>query len=94
MHPSFRAFRRFRPRILTLVVFVAVAAVIVLANLSFDEAYDGDGALHHRSFGWPIVWHRLILTGIRFLNNECIVGWYYSAPRLAANLLLCLIRAT
>ena len=87
MHLNLNAFSRFRPRILTLIVFCLSAAVIVLANLSFDEVYEGDWALHHRSFGWPIIWHRLVLNGHPMFVEKTI-GWYYSIPRLAANVVL------
>ena len=55
-------FSRYRPRVLTLVVLVVVAALIVLANLTYDQArfrcHQGD--FSHKSYGWPLVWHRYV----------------------------------
>ena len=90
MHRTLRALFRLRPRILTLIVFVVAAATIALANLSFDEASAGDGDVSHRSYGWPIVWHRVVLSCWNYLGYRA-VGWYYSAPRLAADLALWLM---
>lgn len=97
----FAAISRFRPRILTLIVFLVVAAMLVLANLSFDETSVGSergwpSTIRYRSYGWPIIWHRLVLHFFpRGMGGYySIVGWYYSAPRLAANLLLWLMLLT
>ena len=90
LEPGRASHSRFRPRILTLVVFFVAAAVIVLANLSYDEA-DAEGGpnrLHYRSYGWPILWHRLVLSGIKVFGTERAIGWYYSLPRLVANVAL------
>ena len=101
MHRRFAAISRFRPRILTLIVFLVVAAMLVLANLSFDETSVGSergwlSTISYRSYGWPIIWHRLVLhlRPSAMVAHYSIVGWYYSAPRLAANLLLWLLLLT
>lgn len=81
---------------MTVMVLCVVTATIALANLSFDESSTGDwhGYLRrricYRSYGWPIIWHRLVLhffpSGMS--GSYHIVGWYYSAPRLTANIVL------
>lgn len=51
MRSILKLFSSYRPRVLTSVVFVAVAAMIVLANLSFDKGWiQGFG---FKSYGWP-----------------------------------------
>lgn len=82
-----RAFWRHRPRILTLVILVNAALVIALANLSFDQAYNDDVCAIYQSYGWPIVWHRLVRSNWKS-GVFHTVGWYYSAPRLAVNLVI------
>lgn len=100
MHRSLRALFSLRPRALTLIVFVVAAATIALANLSFDEPAIGDEgvpspAIAHRSYGWPIIWHRIVLLDHGGMaGGNSTVGWYYSVPRLAANLVLWLILLT
>lgn len=81
---------QFRPRILTLIVFVGATAVIVLANLSYDYSRAGDGDVIHQSYGWPLIWHRVVLSSWEYFGYRA-VGWYYSVPRLAANLTLWLV---
>jgi Leucine-rich repeat (LRR) protein len=75
---------RYRPRVLTMFVFVAAVAVIVLSNLSFDETSFADGNGYYRSYGWPLIWHRVVIEP---WENKA-VGWYYSAPRLASSVAL------
>ena len=85
MRLSVRGFSRYRPRALTLVVFVVSAALITLANLSFDQVSEWFAGFGVRSYGWPLVWHRYVLL----VNGlPLTVGWYYSANRLAINLVL------
>lgn len=81
---------QFRPRILTLIVFVGATALIVLANLSYDYSRAGDGDVIHQSYGWPLIWHRVVLSSWEYFGYRA-VGWYYSVPRLAANLTLWLV---
>lgn len=83
-------FARFRPRIVTVIVFCIAVAMIVLANLTFDEPTAGGDYVyaHYRSYGWPIVWHRLVLQGFDVLGNERTIGWYFSATRFVLNLAL------
>lgn len=76
-----------RPRILTVIAFCMATAIIVLANLSFDEQDPGE-VVHCRSYGWPMIWHRLVLYGFNMVGGERAVGWYFSPTRLAANLAL------
>lgn len=85
-----RAFHRFRPRVLTLIVFVAAAAVIALANLSYDEPVPAN-RIPYRSYGWPLIWHRVVLNGHWMTGNLRVVGWYCSLPRLAANVAMWLV---
>jgi hypothetical protein len=87
MRLSLKNFSRFRPRIVTAIVLFVVAAFIALANLSVsDWVRAGDSDVKHIPYGWPLVWHRIVLhvTGLGY----AVVGWYYSIPRLLANLLL------
>ena len=58
---KFAAISRYRPRVLTLVVLFAVAAPVALANRTFDER--SNGHILHRSFGWPLIWHRYLSIG-------------------------------
>ncbi len=85
MRAKIRALFRFRPRILTLIVFFAAAAVIALANLSYDVTA-AVNKIPYRSYGWPLIWHRIVLYG-----DGHAIGWYCSLPRLAANVALWLI---
>lgn len=88
-----RAFFRYRPRILTLIVFLVAAAVIVLANLSYDLAKPLERGMVNvsvpcRSYGWPLIWHRIVLDGQLMMGSQSAIGWYYSLPRLAVNLVV------
>lgn len=90
MRAKSRSLFRFRPRVLTLIVFFAAAAVIALANLSCDEAATANG-IPYRSYGWPLIWHRIVLSGHLMAGNLRVVGWYCSLPRLAANVAVWLV---
>lgn len=79
------SFSRYRPRLLTLVVFFVVAALLALANLSCER--EPHGPFTCQSYGWPLVWHRYVMLGHSYFDTAT-VGWYYSASRLAANLLI------
>lgn len=85
-----RTISRYRPRFLTLVVLVIVAAPTTLANFSSEIVPDAPKAATYKGmYGWPLTWHwhNLILT-----PGPCgITGWDYSAPRLAANVGLWLL---
>lgn len=83
---------RYRPRVLTLIVFFAAAAVTALANLSYDEG--AAGGIEHRSYGWPLIWHRVVLSGHRMGGDLRVVGWYWNLPRLAANVAMWLALLT
>jgi hypothetical protein len=86
MRLNLRVLWRFRPRILTLIVFFAAAAVIALANLSYDEAVASD-RIPYRSYGWPLIWQRIVLNGSAYALRGPAIGGYSSLPRLAANML-------
>jgi hypothetical protein len=84
---------RYRPRALTVVVLLFVAAVISLSNLSFDTGHFPQGAIYpigtygYKSYGWPVVWHRYILFVETYQNaSNSTVSWNYGGARLAANL--------
>lgn len=77
----FPALWRHRPRALTLLVLVAVVALIVLANLSFERFMDLPAGIGAKSYGWPLIWHRYVFHP--WIGGT--VGWYYSAIRLAGN---------
>ncbi|HVX12696.1 MAG TPA: hypothetical protein VHC22_16060 [Pirellulales bacterium] len=101
IRPNLHAVWRYRPRILTLIVFFVAAATIVLANLSYDEASVATEqgwvpTISYRSYGWPIIWHRVVLSFVfaGMGGYYSGVGWYYSAPRLVANLLVWLMLLT
>ena len=82
MRPRLRAFSRYRPRVLTLVVLLATATLIMLANLSFEVEYGKTGVIGRQSYGWPFVWHRYVTAG---LWERQTVGWYYTPTGLAAD---------
>ena len=78
------AFARYRPRVLTVVVFFAIAALIIMSNLTHVELWAerdwSSGELRDKSYGWPLIWHRYVSS------NFGEIGWYYSLSRLTANL--------
>lgn len=91
--PMFAAVSRYRPRFLTLAVFLVVAAVLVLANLN-TEISDVEGDSHLRSLrklsgGWPLTWHRCYIILAEMGSGR--TGWQYSRVRLAGNLAICLV---
>lgn len=88
MRLSLGAFLRYRPRALTVVVLVVVTAMLVLADFSFDLSWLGQCG--HKSYGWPLIWERYVLVSLT-VGSPRIVGWYYSAPRLIANLAIWLV---
>ena len=87
---------RYRPRVLTLVVLAVIAALIVLANLSFDvRGYRGERVdlwnawpsldePRTLSHGWPLVWQRYDV-GVTWFGTG-VVGWRWNASYLSANL--------
>lgn len=93
--PMLAAFSRYRPRVLTLVVFFVVAAVLVLANLSTEISGVEDRNLPLSPYlvklsgGWPLTWHRYIILSSP--GPAGTIGWQYSARRLAANLAISLV---
>jgi hypothetical protein len=99
MRPTLAACSRYRPRLLTLVLLAIIAALIVLANLSADygrldsfeaewqQFYGGQGKFGDEFYGWPLTWHRFVIA----FTPTKVVGWYYSAGRLAGNVALWLV---
>ena len=85
MRPKLQALWRFRPQALTLIVLAVAAALIVLANLSFDVA--GGEPFLYRSYGWPLIWRRCIARALPMAT----IGWYYSLVRLVGNVILWLL---
>jgi hypothetical protein len=75
---------RYRPRMLTLLVLLIVAAMLVLANLSFDQR--GVERFVSKSYGWPFIWHRYVYQSFAMSFAMKTIGWYWSAPRLAVNI--------
>lgn len=90
MRPRFRAFSRYRPRVLTLGVLFLIAAPVTLANFTSERVYD---TTHYRGFkgiyGWPLTWHwhDIVYTP----PVPVIVSWGYSPARLAGNAALWLV---
>jgi len=86
------AFSRYRPRVLTFVVLIVVAAPTVLANLSSEIvlAIPYQGHENARgTYGWPLIWH---WHNLFISPGPCgILSWDYSATRLAGNLAIWLI---
>ncbi len=90
---------RYRPRVLTVVLLLVIAALIVLANLSFDvRGANGERlklqeimrhGIRQLSYGWPLVWHRYTLAF--WLGPSGVVGWYCHRGRLAANVAIWLV---
>lgn len=87
-----KTFFRYRPRIVTLMVCAAVAAMVALSNLTYDEVQHefGDvGNFTSKSFGWPLVWHRYVGCYLwtppdhEYVRGN--IGWYWSPIRLAVN---------
>lgn len=85
MRPKFGSFSRYRPRALTVVVLAIVAAMLVLANLTYDVGGPiMDSA--YVEYGWPLIWRRydVGLAGGSALDR-------LSAARLTANLSMWLV---
>ena len=89
MRPKAGAFSRYRPRILTLIVLIVVAAPIVVANLCHDEFTPQKWPPPNASFGWPFIWYGCEFPSVkaggmpRSMNPELV---WWSGPRLAGNL--------
>ena len=91
MRPRFRAFSRYRPRVLTLVVLFLIAAPTTLAN--FTSEIDDDeiavGSKFKGVYGWPLMWHWHELA---LIPGACgIIDWDFSGARLAGNVALWLV---
>ena len=60
MRLRLEAFSRYRPRVLTLVLMAAIAAVLVLANLSADVG-GANVTAAYVEYGWPLIWRRYVV---------------------------------
>lgn len=72
-----------RPRLITLILSIVIAALIVLANFSVDISDGADAGILYLSYGWPLVWRRYVL-----LNDTVawqIFDWQWSTARLAGD---------
>lgn len=86
---KFRAFWRYRPRLLTLVVLAVVGIPVALANFTSELVSQPERWLYKGVYGWPLMWHwhNLVVTP----GPTGIVGWDYSTTRLTANLAFWLV---
>jgi hypothetical protein len=82
---AFAVVSRYRPRVLTLVVLAAIAAVLVVAN-SIEE-HGSFGYNYNLSYGWPLTWRQYTI----FAWTLKVVDENYSAGRLAANIAIWLV---
>lgn len=82
MRLSLSSIWRCRPRMLTMLVFAAVAATIALSNLSCDRQWVH--GISYKSYGWPFVWHRYVVLQMGYIPGT--IGWYWSGLRLAVNI--------
>lgn len=89
---TLRGISHYRPRALTLLFLLVLTGLIVLVNLSFDirEVNDKNPAYmsdwRQLAAGWPLLWRRYFLI---MSPGPCFVTvQYYSASRLATNVLL------
>lgn len=90
MRPRLRAFSRYRPRVLTLVVLFLIAAPITLANFTSEKVYGATLFRGYRGiYGWPLTWH---WHDIMYTPPvPVVVSWGYSPSRLAGNVALWLL---
>ncbi|HVX12678.1 MAG TPA: hypothetical protein VHC22_15970 [Pirellulales bacterium] len=81
---------RWRPRWTTLVVLLAFATPLVLANMSFEKDMRlltwRPGATIKASFGWPLIWNWYFVAPF-----DDIYWWDFSAVRLAGNIVIWLV---
>jgi len=87
MRRFFRGFSRYRPRLWTLALLTLTAALLTFSNLSAEQSLPEDDwrAFGHKSYGWPLIWHRYVLW------DRYTEGWYLSRSRLATNLAIWLL---
>lgn len=66
-----------------MLLLAVIVALLVLANLSAEQSLPEDDwmAFGHKSYGWPLIWHRYVLC----YPSHYMEGWYLSPGRLAAN---------
>ena len=57
MRPKSGAFSRYRPRVLTLIVLIVVAAPTVLANFSPSNVASTGYSIKDAEYGWPLTWY-------------------------------------
>lgn len=95
MRPTIRAISRYRPRLLTIAVFLLIATALVLSNLTFivrefrheDPKYAN---LLEKAYGWPLLWRGLFFGG-NILMGFRAGGWHYSPHNLIGNIVLWLL---
>lgn len=90
MRLKLRTLWRLRPRILTLILLLLLAAPIVPANFvaepgEFKALANGTAGLQYMSYGWPLCWHRYAFS-FWVVGGGRIIDWQWSAGRLAANI--------
>lgn len=81
------AFARYRPRVLTVVVFFAIAASMVIANLNVVDDHANPPNI---VYGWPLIWHWHVIVFVPPFNGQ-VGSWQYSGAALAANAALWLL---
>jgi hypothetical protein len=86
---EFRRRMRWRPRVTTFIVLLAVALPTVLANMTFETSpissprWYEHGATARACFGWPLLWNWYFVA-----PWDNLYGWDFSAPRLVGNLVI------
>jgi len=91
MRPKAGAFSRYRPRVLTVIVLVVVAAPTVLANLSPSDPGPILYSVPDVDYGWPFTWY---WCNLALKTGDTRSKWYvmrYGWPRLAGNLAIWLV---
>ena len=86
MRPKAGAFSRYRPRILTLIVLIVVAAPTTLANLSPSDLVTQGYSMKDVEYGWPLIWY---WRNLAIKAGDTRGTWHvirYGWPRLAGNL--------
>jgi hypothetical protein len=85
-----RALWRYRPRFLTLLLFLIVAGVLVLSNAAYVSmfgAYRRTGEWVYESYsGWPLVWYRKVIKD--FGSPKGLTVWQVRPGRLAGDVAL------
>lgn len=79
---------RWRPNMTTLIVLLAVAAPMMLANMTFEVSWSPlitfeRGTNEKAMFGWPLIWNWYFVAPF-----DNVYGWDFSAARLAGNMVI------